>query len=519
MHHALEIEEILLNIFHYSGCPPGLSAADQRKTATPDLAALARTCRAFKEPALDVLWSVIFDLSPLARCLPGASHPLPPANSYSFNRPLMQTDWDILQSYTRRIRSIQKFKFGLDRKSIKILSNPPTSGPLFPRLRELHCTYTKKTMPLLHLPLPSLVSLYVEFGSLKLFQNSLHSFPRCSPSIGKLWISMREPRGMVNKMEPNYICRWQSLWSVHCPGVTLDVDDLVHLSRIPALTRLGFTPSTTLQAPESPLFFSNLHDLTLYPHSLDPVSHLLSWIRLVAMTYFVVFFGNCPSRQSLSFFMASVQTSGAGHTVRSMLLMQSTPPPSDIPRSEALLLGLEDLRPLMAFRNIRDIVLNMECNVRLTNRDVLTLASSWPRLQHLQINEDWGWNSQGGLTPGGLLRLLQTCRSLSHIAILLDTRGYTRFPPSQTPASLGLILPPKFSINVLDSTIEAESVPAIASLFRGLAEACLEFSFIHRNGLYMVEPPNVEEYRECWHDVYVRLWPNQRSEFVDSGAE
>lgn len=59
MHHALEIQEILLIIF--GQCHP------------PDTAALARTCRAFKEPALDVLWEVLCDLSPLAQCLPEAS--------------------------------------------------------------------------------------------------------------------------------------------------------------------------------------------------------------------------------------------------------------------------------------------------------------------------------------------------------------------------------------------------------------------------------------------------------------
>ena len=38
-----------------------------------EVAALARTCRAFKEPALDILWEVLPDLTPLVRCLPEAS--------------------------------------------------------------------------------------------------------------------------------------------------------------------------------------------------------------------------------------------------------------------------------------------------------------------------------------------------------------------------------------------------------------------------------------------------------------
>ena len=79
MHHALEIQEILSHIFSYCSPPvPSLYLiAFHRKTA-PDLAALARTCCAFKEPALDALWKELIDLSPLARCLPEASIQLSP---------------------------------------------------------------------------------------------------------------------------------------------------------------------------------------------------------------------------------------------------------------------------------------------------------------------------------------------------------------------------------------------------------------------------------------------------------
>ena len=69
MHHALEIQEILSNIFDH------FFPVDDRAAAT-NLAALARTCRAFKGPALDLLWRSLDDLSPLARCLPEASHEL-----------------------------------------------------------------------------------------------------------------------------------------------------------------------------------------------------------------------------------------------------------------------------------------------------------------------------------------------------------------------------------------------------------------------------------------------------------
>ena len=70
MHRALQIEEILFNIFHHF-----VPAVDMvwREKPDPVLAALARTCRAFKEPALDALWMILHDLSPLVGCLRKAS--------------------------------------------------------------------------------------------------------------------------------------------------------------------------------------------------------------------------------------------------------------------------------------------------------------------------------------------------------------------------------------------------------------------------------------------------------------
>ena len=77
MHPALRLEEILLNVFGQLYSPTTINRLRPPR-ATVDLAVLARTCRTFKEPALDVLWTELVNLSPLARCLPEASHRIYP---------------------------------------------------------------------------------------------------------------------------------------------------------------------------------------------------------------------------------------------------------------------------------------------------------------------------------------------------------------------------------------------------------------------------------------------------------
>ena len=68
MHRVLFIQEILLDIFGH--CSPAAPLDESCHKA--DLAVLARTCQTCKEPALDVLWEKLFNLSPLPRCLPEA---------------------------------------------------------------------------------------------------------------------------------------------------------------------------------------------------------------------------------------------------------------------------------------------------------------------------------------------------------------------------------------------------------------------------------------------------------------
>ena len=75
MHRMLYIEEILCEIFSYLLCQPETPSTPPGERSSPrrDVVALVRTCRTFKEPALDILWEYLHNLTPLVRCLPEVS--------------------------------------------------------------------------------------------------------------------------------------------------------------------------------------------------------------------------------------------------------------------------------------------------------------------------------------------------------------------------------------------------------------------------------------------------------------
>ncbi|KAF8548435.1 hypothetical protein OG21DRAFT_761101 [Imleria badia] len=418
MHQVLQIQEILRNIFDHCRYPE----------VTSDLPALARTCRAFKEPALDVLWEKLLDPSPLARCLSEASHysqVAPDAKKYySFRKPLTQIEWSILRSYTRRIRYLLDKMDGLDWESVSTFLNPPTTEPLFPNLRHLRAgPLTEiKIKCLLYMPFPSLISLdlfAIKLKYLYSLQGSLESFFKFSPNVRRIRI-YPDPDIKFSNFFSSYICRWTNLETVQCCSITFDLDALGHLSHMPLLTRLHCRLSATLPPADPPLFFSNLDDLILSSEFLDSILQFLSRTRLPAIVQFTVYVERCPSKQGFSSFLASVQTSAVSNTLKELRFHEWSDAHWQDGEDVSSVRGFEDLQPCMVFGNLHRLYLHLD-HVGLSDSELATLALAWPHLEHLFINGNHGWGMSGGITPNGLLQLLQTCPSLSMISLAIDT--------------------------------------------------------------------------------------------------
>jgi hypothetical protein len=72
MHQALLVSEILLDIFAHVNESVDLPYDDspcERSLSRQSLASLATTCKAFHEPAMDLLWANIDELEPLLGCV------------------------------------------------------------------------------------------------------------------------------------------------------------------------------------------------------------------------------------------------------------------------------------------------------------------------------------------------------------------------------------------------------------------------------------------------------------------
>ncbi|KAF8139346.1 hypothetical protein K438DRAFT_1785764 [Mycena galopus ATCC 62051] len=125
------------------------------------LAALARTCKTFQDPALDALWRFQYSLVPALRCFPddlwkrsdNARHTfvvnfqvhILDAISHvlqEFSRPLQPTDWERPMYYWNRVNSFQIGAIKSKKLSLSVceaLRIGSPNGTPFPNLRDIRC--------------------------------------------------------------------------------------------------------------------------------------------------------------------------------------------------------------------------------------------------------------------------------------------------------------------------------------------------------------------------------------------
>ena len=236
------------------------------------------------------------------------------------------------------------------------------------------------------------------------------------------------------------ICHWPNLCSVDCIPVDLNVVALSHLSRLHSLRYLGFGLHDevvdliqTSQSGTSVLAFSALLSLRMVSRSLPSDWKFLHHFRLPVIRELVVSLRVSPTVQELISFFAVLQESCAHNALTGLNFildqsfadfLSSWSSVSDPP----YYITFDHLHPLTVFANILVIDVSLCCGVDLNERELLCLASSWPRLKSFSVCSNQHWTASSGVTPGGFVQLLESCRSLQSLHIMFNTRGYTEIP-------------------------------------------------------------------------------------------
>ncbi|OAX33880.1 hypothetical protein K503DRAFT_486684 [Rhizopogon vinicolor AM-OR11-026] len=286
MHICLLSIEILVDIF--------AATYDTRwgQGSLGTLAALARTCKEFKEPALNILWKDIHGFGPLVLCLPEGVRGITEQGQLTLTRPLFSGEWKIFNSYACRIRSLfiySKLLDEIDGQVMKVLVSAP-SPTLLPNLHSLEWWDGRDFfLPLLHALLAPTIK------SMKLYS---HPEEPWEPSFAKstLLISLGARCPHIQEFVCPYscdsdehsdamndtVCCWSKL--IHLETGVLNTQALAHLTSSPSLKFLDFMSCGSVNdtKPDSiPIFTSKLDKVSIAAPSFPILIQCLRSVHFI----------------------------------------------------------------------------------------------------------------------------------------------------------------------------------------------------------------------------------------------
>ncbi|KAH7931392.1 hypothetical protein BV22DRAFT_1053386 [Leucogyrophana mollusca] len=443
MHPCLLIPEIQLCVFYRlfdtdDGPLAWRAPMDARKT----LAALARTCRAFQEAALDVQWGDLDCLARLIQCLPRDLWGMAPHKDTTliqvivFHRPMVLSDWAIFHKYAPRVRSLSG-AYGstltVPPMCIRIspevfgeLSSSPIKTTLLPNLTTLKWYLEPANFPVLE------QLLSTRLGSLIITTNSHMMAPRelsmlsslgdICPQLKCLAFTGRIPsNGPIMEVLSRSVCRLRRLEKLVCGMLTPSA--MVCLARAPSLTHLTFMlPDSILPEshPRAPAF-PGISSLDISASSLVTVASFMEQTQASTDTLNVHCLTASPAAVIGQFF-ASLSPMNLGKTLtrivindlnEEVVLLDHVDPPGYI-------ITIEAFRPLLRYRDLLHLELEFQSDFILNDIDLKEIAGAFPCLEILLLNRTCGWRTPTRATSQGLLSVLGQCPSLRQLAVIID---------------------------------------------------------------------------------------------------
>ncbi|KAH7929961.1 hypothetical protein BV22DRAFT_93760 [Leucogyrophana mollusca] len=407
MHQCLTVLELLHRIFRYVAL-------------NGTLAFLARTCRTFTDPALDVLYCKLDSFQPLIRCLP---RDLRKEDRYSlsFQGSMSTESWDIFMGYSRRVRSLHhrcdlnKPSQILEKSLFNALSSPPTLL-LFPNLQELSWDEPLADAGFIRLLLgPNLVSFKLGgFLDSSCCRQIIPSLAALCPQLQR--VELGEPRA---PLAYNVLVKWAHLKHLSCGEITAEA--FSYLARLPSLRSLDFwLPSVASTVVDGQDTFAKLRTLKIRSETFSPSALFLpSTSRpLRKFSLHLVANNGAPSPDDIHKVFDSLSSSCTSDTLLQIRLDLSR---SDVlATSELSTLSLDTFEPLFPLRNLRTLSIISGCTFSLDDDDLKRMALAWPQLEVLELGTLHGWGGRPQITLEGLPQLLRHCPSLRTLGLAID---------------------------------------------------------------------------------------------------
>jgi hypothetical protein len=414
MHHCLFITEIL-----YLICEEIWSGAEQRHKT---LATMARCCRAFEAPALDVLWRAQDSLQPLLACLPadiwqerdgvrclvrcnGVDSVGRQKYSPSQSRAVNPADMIRFDRYAKRINMLT---VTLSKSMADIMETLSRTGSLFPNLHNLGAwiegaVSDTSVDPLL---VPSLKALKIRIRSgtedtSPMFSNLALKCPAV--------VSLRIFRGRASQpLSSEHICCWKDLHSLSAR--LSDSRALTHLSTMRSLSVLNIHLPIHLESEQ--FTFRTLKKLVIRARRPSSCIDFLCSLRAPSLVSLAIRPDNCYQRWEHVF------------EVIGQRLCDSPLSEISLGSGASRWTPMDRFRPLYIFADMTTFVAHIFPQSQLDDNGIREMASAWPNLRTLRLPSAvfCAEKPVPHVSLGGLAFLVQTCQNLTRLELEIDAR-------------------------------------------------------------------------------------------------
>ncbi|KAF7358900.1 hypothetical protein MSAN_01230300 [Mycena sanguinolenta] len=494
MHHCLSISELVENICN------NLQGVEQGRRT---LAALARTCRSFHDPALNCLWAIqATGMVNLMHCMPPDLFEFSDNGHIRVLRPILLEDWERPLVHMRRIRTlICSGITNIPAVSALCASFPGDAGPLFPKLTSLHWGYDwrPEDPPSLHVLFsPRLTSLTI---SAPLSNIILSDIPRTCPALKYLDVySLDVDYGGVDRSAISTFLRdLHSLESLEI--VVPDLATLEHLSQLPCLASLIARLPDDLPLPSNPLSFIAL-ELLVIRYEVEPVIHFLQRCDGVPLKSIIIELDMRPTTAAIDRLYTALRE-GCSHTSLRSLAIDIEDDELLEPGDNAHATNLESLRLLFCFVNTTSISLASYAEFNIDDHGMKELALAWPQIRELRLKLE-PWYADLQRHPKFSLRCLRIlaehCQALTDLEITLNATVIPELGPDlgTRPVSQSALR----NLDVGKSPITSPSLHVaryVSDLFPSVSELTTNRTYCKND-----DPEELEDHAEAI--AHHRLW-------------
>ncbi|EMD35041.1 hypothetical protein CERSUDRAFT_116547 [Gelatoporia subvermispora B] len=459
MHRCLQISEILYLVLRVlQGDPEDHYIALHPST----LAALARTCRAFREPALNILWERQNNIVGIIQCLPSGCWEYRHVREgrkgemLSFMRSLVPRDWIRFIYYARKIKYLELSGKGSDHRdrfpsdaALLDLSTYRVSGALFPCLRKLSLFEVKSgywnIMNIFVSPVLKILNVYDSgFGkrpSERDVTSLLSDIVRISSDLSTLKLELQGPDNRPNSI-PFILEDLRALRDVN-----LDLPDdrlaagasFAWLRSLPNLTCLtlrddGLPVDLNLASKTiSSSKFTSLKNLSIEICNLSPTYAMLQVFSGVPLKTLNIRVADCEERPILGSDVQELLETVARCCPHTSLRSFSIDLDVLAESYEQIRLRSSHIQSLLVFKNVTEVTLETGFCLEIGDDQFKDIIMAWPQLSRLSIHvpRTWSREFRPMLTQASLEMLAVHCPLLRHLVINFDatqmsqpTQGY-----------------------------------------------------------------------------------------------